>query len=145
MRDRGWRGAIDLKAGDVLVFQNGGYIIVEKTQNEILETPVTVYNFEVEDFHTYYVGTDSALAHNVCMKSQEKKINPAKFEADYNLSRNTFHRDIKPKIIGKVEPNYQVGKNPNILMDRSGNIAYQGVKGKGFQDTGLNTIDIFIL
>ena len=31
----------------------------------MLEEPVKVYNFEVEDFHTYYVGTDvSVLVHN---------------------------------------------------------------------------------
>lgn len=66
MRDRGWTGAIDLKAGDVLVLQDGGYIIVEKTQHEILETPVTVYNFEVEDFHTYYVSKCGVLVHNMC-------------------------------------------------------------------------------
>ena len=132
-----------MKAGDVLVLQDGGYTIVEKTQHEILETPVTVYNFEVEDFHTYYVGANSVLVHNVCMKSQAKKIDAAKLEADYNLERGTFHRDIKSKIISKVKPNYQVGKNPDILLDRSGNIAYQGAKGKGFQDTGLNIIDLF--
>ena len=31
----------------------------------MLEAPVTVYNFEVEDFHTYYVG-DGVLVHNAC-------------------------------------------------------------------------------
>ena len=35
-------------------------------QHEILESPVTVYNFEVEDFHTYYVGESAVLVHNVC-------------------------------------------------------------------------------
>ena len=66
VRDRGWTGAIDLRAGDILVLQDGGYVIVEKTQHEILEKPVKVYNFEVEDFHTYYVGADSVLVHNMC-------------------------------------------------------------------------------
>ena len=32
----------------------------------MLETPVKVYNFEVEDFHTYYVGESSVLVHNDC-------------------------------------------------------------------------------
>ena len=64
-------------------------------------------------------------------------------EEEFNLSAGTFHREIKPMILSKVKPNYQVGKNPDILMDRAKNIAYQGVKGRGFQDTGLNMIDIF--
>lgn len=63
---KGWTGAIHLRAGDILVSANGNYVIVEKIQHEILETPITVYNFEVEDFHTYYVGRDSILVHNVC-------------------------------------------------------------------------------
>ena len=35
-------------------------------QHEILESPITVYNFEVEEFHTYYVGEQSVLVHNAC-------------------------------------------------------------------------------
>ena len=31
-----------------------------------METPITVYNFEVEDFHTYYVSDSAVLVHNVC-------------------------------------------------------------------------------
>lgn len=45
---------------------NGEYVTLEKTQHEILENPITVYNFEVEDYHTYYVGTDGVLVHNAC-------------------------------------------------------------------------------
>ena len=45
---------------------NGEYVIVEQVQHELLETPVTVYNFEVEDFHTYYVTDSGVLVHNRC-------------------------------------------------------------------------------
>ena len=31
---------------------------------EILEEPVKVYNFQVEDFHTYHVGQNGVLVHN---------------------------------------------------------------------------------
>lgn len=64
--NKGWISSIELRAGDILVRQNGEYCIVEKIQHEILETPITVYNFEVADFHTYYVGENSVLVHNVC-------------------------------------------------------------------------------
>lgn len=63
---KGWVGAVDLRAGDILVLQSGEYVIVELIQHEILESPITVYNFGVEDFHTYYVGESSVLVHNVC-------------------------------------------------------------------------------
>ena len=75
---QGWTEAIKLRAGDILVLQNGEYINVEMIQHEILERPVTVYNFEVADFHTYYVGSDGVLAHNFCgaklTSAQAKKI-----------------------------------------------------------------------
>ena len=45
---------------------NGEYVIVEQVQHEILEVPVAVYNFEVEGFHTYFVGETSVLVHNSC-------------------------------------------------------------------------------
>ncbi|MDD7158272.1 MAG: polymorphic toxin-type HINT domain-containing protein [Firmicutes bacterium] len=32
---------------------------------EELETPETTYNFEVEDFHTYFVGENPVCVHNV--------------------------------------------------------------------------------
>jgi hypothetical protein len=35
----------------------------------LLEAPIAVYNFEVEDFHTYYVGDTSVLVHNLCKNS----------------------------------------------------------------------------
>ncbi len=63
---KGWTAAIELRAGDMLVTCNGEYVVVEKIQHELLETPVSVYNFEVEDFHTYYVGSTSVLVHNSC-------------------------------------------------------------------------------
>ena len=56
-----------LRAGDILVSANGQYVVVEKVQHEILETPIKVYNFEVADFHTYYVGEGAVLVHNTCV------------------------------------------------------------------------------
>ena len=45
---------------------NGEYVVVEQVQHELLESPETTYNFEVEEFHTYYVGFWSVLSHNKC-------------------------------------------------------------------------------
>lgn len=45
---------------------NGEYAVVEWVEHEILENPITVYNFEVEDYHTYFVGNDAVLVHNSC-------------------------------------------------------------------------------
>ena len=45
--------------------------VVEQVQHEILEAPITVYNFEVADFHTYYVGDSGVLVHNMCAKKRD--------------------------------------------------------------------------
>ena len=68
---KGWTSAISLRAGDILVLSNGEYVIVEQIQHELLESPIKVYNFEVEDFHTYYVSANAdsdefVLVHNSC-------------------------------------------------------------------------------
>jgi RHS repeat-associated protein len=63
---KGWVAAIDLRAGDILVTVNGNYAVVEQVQHELLEAPVTVYNLEVEGYHTYFVGDADVLVHNVC-------------------------------------------------------------------------------
>lgn len=63
---KGWTDAVHLRAGDILVLVNGEYVVVEKVQHEILEAPIAVYNFQVEDYHTYYVSDASVLVHNRC-------------------------------------------------------------------------------
>jgi hypothetical protein len=63
---KGWTEAIELRAGDQLLLQSGKVVIIEVVQHEILEKPVKVYNFEVEDFHTYFVSFSQILVHNSC-------------------------------------------------------------------------------
>ena len=65
---KGWTDAAHLRAGDILVLVNGEYVVVEKIQHELLENPVKVYNFQVQDYHTYYVAESGVLVHNTCEK-----------------------------------------------------------------------------
>ncbi len=67
---KGWTEAVHLRAGDILVLVNGEYVVVEKVQHEILETPVRVYNFQVKDYHTYYVTEAGVLVHNKCFRGE---------------------------------------------------------------------------
>ena len=52
----GWVEASALHPGMTIWFANGTKGTVEDISNEGLEEPVTVYNFEVKGFHTYFVG-----------------------------------------------------------------------------------------
>ena len=70
---KGWIAACQLRAGDILVMLNGERIVVEQVQHELLESPVAVYNFEVAEFHTYYVGDTEVLVHNSCRGEAVRK------------------------------------------------------------------------
>ena len=94
---KGWTNAVHLRAGDILVLVNGEYVIVEKVQHEILESPVTVYNFQVEDFHTYYVGDEGILVHNSCAhKSKSWRAQKRKYWKDHqNVASDLY--DLTPE------------------------------------------------
>ena len=62
------------------ILQSWEYVILEEIQHELLEAPETTYNFEVEDFHTYYVGCAEVLVHNKCTIVKE---NGVKIESYY--------------------------------------------------------------
>ena len=66
VKDKGWIPAASLVCGTVLLLVSGKCIEVETINFETVEEPVKVYNFEVEGFHTYYVGSLCVLVHNLC-------------------------------------------------------------------------------
>ena len=57
-----------------LPLADGTTATVTKTYGEQLEQPVIVYNFEVSDFHTYYVTDTGVLVHNdqYCLKDRQR-------------------------------------------------------------------------
>jgi hypothetical protein len=57
-----WLRVHELKVGDYTALYNDGALAI--THIEIVAQPATVYNFEVEDFHTYYVSEQRVLVHN---------------------------------------------------------------------------------
>ena len=116
---KGWVGAIDLRAGDILVLQSGEYVIVELIQHEILENPIKVYNFEVEDFHTYYVGRSSILAHNACEPHTKEQQIIIKWAKEYERNGGINRDDA----IALVDLAKEYGLNyhyPQIHSGRSG-------------------------
>ena len=83
VKERGFVDAGKLLTGDFLLDVYGNVLVVEYTRTEYLEEPEAVYNFQVEDFHTYYVGEQFVLVHN----------------AGDNYSRPTkFRKGIKEKV-----------------------------------------------
>ncbi|MCC3865688.1 Hint domain-containing protein [Terrisporobacter petrolearius] len=60
----GWIPASMIEEGDVVVLQSGDKSAVEKIDKVVHNELIRVYNFEVEDFHTYFVSDASVLVHN---------------------------------------------------------------------------------
>ena len=59
-----WVSAKDLKEGDLLTLADGSVARISGVYGEKLDEAVVVYNFEVEEFHTYYVTDTGILVHN---------------------------------------------------------------------------------
>ena len=64
VNSRGFVKAGELAIGDELLDPNKNILLVENFDVELTEEPVKVYNFEVEDFHTYHVSGFGVLVHN---------------------------------------------------------------------------------
>lgn len=65
VKNKGFVKAIDLCIGFELMDNNGNTLVVEQIFRETLhDETVKVYNFQVEEYHTYYVGDSCLLVHN---------------------------------------------------------------------------------
>ena len=64
VQGRGFIDAGNLLVGDKLISVNGEDLLIEDYYIELTEEPVSVYNFQVEDFHTYFVGKCAVWVHN---------------------------------------------------------------------------------
>ena len=68
VKNQGFIKAGELIVGDELLDVNGNVLLVENFDVELTEEPVKVYNFQVEDFHTYHVGENGVWVHNANCK-----------------------------------------------------------------------------
>lgn len=85
--ERGWVAAEELLAGNKFLTRNGALATVDTLQPGSDGT--TVYNLEVEGFHTYFVGHRSVWVHNNgCAKgfAQEAAAVPGRVGSRINLS-----------------------------------------------------------
>lgn len=61
-RSGGWRPASQMKLGSLLTRSNYGHALVRRVRHEVER--VCVYNLEVDEFHTYFVGETQIWVHN---------------------------------------------------------------------------------
>ena len=72
VKDKGWVDACNLNPEDIVYTKDWGTATVQSVNLLELDEPVEVFNFEVEDCHTYFVGEQYILVHNAsCHQSKE--------------------------------------------------------------------------
>ena len=139
----GWIKAEELVEGDALLLLNGDLLCIDKIVYEKLSKTVTVYNFEVEDYHTYYVTNSAILVHNANCKDFVK-YDPETIAEYLNTTVEGFHREIKPQILAQAQRELSkgklnlLGKNPDILIrtkDGMIELASRINKGKNYKLT----------
>ena len=128
VKDRGFVDAGGLLVGDSLLDVHGNVLLIEDIQIEYPEEPTTVYNFQVEDFHTYYVGTNCIFVHNAnCMPSDKyltrieengdrvytREIDGQNIEITY--TRNSTG-DFYPRFEGHAHPQYSTAIKAEFKM-----------------------------
>src|SRR5690606_27763227 len=61
---KGWVAAGDIETGDEIYTLAGSTATVLGLEYENLDEGIIVYNLEVEDFNSYFVGPPGVLVHN---------------------------------------------------------------------------------
>ena len=101
----GWKTAGTLEQGDRLTLADGTEAVVTDIIFEDRHT--TVYNMEVADYHTYYVGEDSVWVHNQCGSTVEVRGNEGAsgYSAESPaLKDSPYNPDVVEK---RMKPNYK--------------------------------------
>jgi hypothetical protein len=55
-----------MEVGDKVYLYSGDAREIKELKFEHLDSPIKVYNFEVEDWHTYFVSEQDVFVHNSC-------------------------------------------------------------------------------
>ena len=64
VKGKGWVDASNLAPNDIVYTKDWNTATIQSVSLLELDEPVEVFNFEVEDCHTYFVGEQGILVHN---------------------------------------------------------------------------------
>ena len=127
VQGRGFINAGSLLVGDKLISVNGEDLFVEKHRVEELDEPVDVYNFQVEDYHTYFVGDCAVWVHNAeCggsykdVKKKNAEENHGKAKRDPKDAHHMPAHDAYPDYVKTRIGKYNKKANgPSISMENA--------------------------
>lgn len=79
----GYVAAKYLSIGDCVQTAEGGYLPITSIKQETLDDSIAVYNFTVDDNHSYYVGENELLVHNIECTSGRKVAGNNNYQSDH--------------------------------------------------------------
>ena len=103
VKNQGFIKAGELIVGDELLDVNGNVLLVENFDVELTDEPTTVYNFQVEDFHTYYVGRLGVLVHNADYNQSPKEIMAERTKGLDTREHSSKYKQIRAKEKSRLE------------------------------------------
>ena len=129
----GFVNAGDLKAGDEVRTADGSTARVESFESITPDEPIKVYNFEVEDFHTYYVSGQKVLVHNTCAttkknvtthkgKSSNTEYVVGAYKDVKGIEGMTAHHVGQAAVMKRLVNNYNYNYSPTISVPAKGHV-----------------------
>jgi hypothetical protein len=123
-----------LRAGDEVYALDGTAFVITGSWLEVFDEPVVVYNLEVSDFHSYFVGEFGGLVHNNCGSGS----------SDENRNSGNGDKNNGDRISGASNHNRAKGdfinyKNPNQIEKKF------GLERGSYHPSGANGIKSDIL
>lgn len=100
--DNQWKSAFELNVGDTVLLVDGNYAEIQSVRSIQYDIPQITYNIEVEDFHTYYVGSGVLVHNKKCkveignyyVKQEGVKVYVNPGEGMGNVSHNAAHAHV---------------------------------------------------
>ena len=99
VEEKGWVAAGDLDVGDILITADGSKVEITELELENLAEPISVYNLEVADFHTYFVGEYGVLVHNYKNEELDLEINVDDLSMSKTAAGHTDRKYLKYKSV----------------------------------------------
>lgn len=138
VKNQGFIKAGELIVGDELLDVNGNVLLVEKFNVELTDKPVKVYNFQVEDFHTYHVGENGVWVHNSNCKLIKNDDGTYDAELSYKEDWTPGQRaeaDAKCKALSKAD-------TAKTIPERGSTSASKKYKNEYGENSVLKTQDV---
>ncbi len=113
----GWVEANKLLENDKVLLYNNTVATLIGKEVEPLKIAEATYNFEVEDYHTYYVGEENILVHNDCIGVNTNSAGVTNNTSIHGKAHGSeIHQQRINKFVGDMSNS---GKYSDIYLNRS--------------------------